>query len=61
MASDNSPADNVLTRNEIIKTVKYLLEFTFTQGLEEGDKLIVTPLTEDKKVLRLIIHLLKQR
>ncbi|WP_231924162.1 Ig-like domain-containing protein [Gallibacterium genomosp. 1] len=49
VASDNSPADNVLTRNEINKNGEVPVRVYLPQGLEEGDKLIVTPLTEDKK------------
>ena len=49
VASDNSPADNVLTRNEINKNGKVPVRVYLPQGLEEGDKLIVTPSTEDKK------------
>ncbi|WP_039135966.1 Ig-like domain-containing protein, partial [Gallibacterium genomosp. 2] len=49
VASDNSPADNVLTRNEINKNGEVPVRVYLPQGLEEGDKLIVTPSTEDKK------------
>ncbi|KGQ54055.1 hypothetical protein IO44_10600 [Gallibacterium anatis str. Avicor] len=49
VASDNSPADNVLTRNEINKHGEVPVRVYLPQGLEEGDKLIVTPSTEDKK------------
>ncbi len=60
MGEDNSLADNVLTRNEINKNGEVPVRVYLPQGLEEGDVYRYT-LTEDKKVLRLIIHLLKQR
>ncbi|MEH8026428.1 Ig-like domain-containing protein [Gallibacterium anatis] len=46
VASDNSPADNVLTRNEINKHGEVPVRVYLPQGLEEGDKLIVTPSTK---------------
>ncbi|WP_409025669.1 Ig-like domain-containing protein [Gallibacterium anatis] len=46
VASDNSPADNVLTRNEINKNGEVPVRVYLPQGLEEGDKLIVTPSTK---------------
>ncbi|MBF4102702.1 hypothetical protein INT80_08495 [Gallibacterium anatis] len=42
-ASDNSLADNVLTRNEINKNGEVPVRVYLPQGLEEGDKFIVTP------------------